>query len=66
MTVQDLMKLVELRTVRISGFESGYRYLASAFLKNGYEVVYCGKIYHGRMTDEKHSGVVQRLGKSYL
>ena len=29
--------------------------LPQHFIKNGYEAVYCGKIYHGRMTDEKHS-----------
>ncbi|MBT3666305.1 MAG: sulfatase [Opitutae bacterium] len=29
--------------------------LPQHFIKNGYEAVYCGKIYHGRMTDEKYS-----------
>ena len=29
--------------------------LPQHFIKHGYEAVYCGKIYHGRMTDDKHS-----------
>ena len=29
--------------------------LPQHFIANGYEAVYCGKIYHGRMTDESHS-----------
>ena len=29
--------------------------LPQHFIKNGYEAVYCGKIYHGRMTDDAHS-----------
>ncbi|MEC8043514.1 MAG: sulfatase [Verrucomicrobiota bacterium] len=29
--------------------------LPQHFIKNGYEAVYCGKIYHGRMTDDQHS-----------
>jgi iduronate 2-sulfatase len=29
--------------------------LPQHFIKNGYEAVYCGKIYHGRMTDDKYS-----------
>ena len=29
--------------------------LPQHFIKNGYEAVYCGKIYHGRMTDDRHS-----------
>lgn len=29
--------------------------LPQHFIANGYEAVYCGKIYHGRMTDERHS-----------
>lgn len=29
--------------------------LPQHFIKNGYEAVYCGKIYHGRMTDDHHS-----------
>ena len=29
--------------------------LPQHFIKNGYEAVYCGKIYHGRMTDSEHS-----------
>ena len=29
--------------------------LPQHFTKHGYEAVYCGKIYHGRMTDDKHS-----------
>ena len=29
--------------------------LPQHFIKNGYETVYCGKIYHGRMTDDQHS-----------
>jgi arylsulfatase A-like enzyme len=29
--------------------------LPQHFIKNGYEAVYCGKIYHGRMTDEEYS-----------
>jgi len=29
--------------------------LPQHFISHGYETVYCGKIYHGRMTDEGHS-----------
>lgn len=29
--------------------------LPQHFISQGYETVYCGKIYHGRMTDEGHS-----------
>ena len=29
--------------------------LPQHFIKHGYEAVYCGKIYHGRMTDYSHS-----------
>ncbi|MFL2939266.1 MAG: sulfatase [Opitutales bacterium] len=29
--------------------------LPQHFISQGYEAVYCGKIYHGRMTDERHS-----------
>ena len=29
--------------------------LPQHFIKHGYEAVYCGKIYHGRMTDDEHS-----------
>ena len=29
--------------------------LPQHFIKNGYEAVYCGKIYHGRMTDDQYS-----------
>ena len=29
--------------------------LPQHFIRNGYEAVYCGKIYHGRMTDEQYS-----------
>jgi iduronate 2-sulfatase len=29
--------------------------LPQQFIANGYETVYCGKIYHGRMTDNDHS-----------
>jgi len=29
--------------------------LPQYFIQNGYEAVYCGKIYHGRMTDDQHS-----------
>ena len=29
--------------------------LPQHFIANGYEAVYCGQIYHGRMTDERHS-----------
>jgi len=29
--------------------------LPQHFIQNGYEAVYCGKIYHGRMTDEQYS-----------
>mgnify|MGYP001213741799 FL=1 len=29
--------------------------LPQHFIKHGYESVYCGKIYHGRMTDSDHS-----------
>lgn len=29
--------------------------LPQYFIKHGYEAVYCGKIYHGRMTDEQYS-----------
>jgi iduronate 2-sulfatase len=29
--------------------------LPQHFIKHGYETVYCGKIYHARMTDDKHS-----------
>ena len=29
--------------------------LPQHFIQNGYEAVYCGKIYHGRMTDDQHS-----------
>jgi iduronate 2-sulfatase len=29
--------------------------LPQHFIKHGYEAVYCGKIYHARMTDEDHS-----------
>jgi iduronate 2-sulfatase len=29
--------------------------LPQHFIKHGYEAVYCGKIYHGRMTDADHS-----------
>jgi iduronate 2-sulfatase len=29
--------------------------LPQHFIQNGYETVYCGKIYHGRMTDEQYS-----------
>ena len=29
--------------------------LPQHFIRNGYEAVYCGKIYHGRMTDDKYS-----------
>ena len=29
--------------------------LPQHFIANGYEAVYCGKIYHGRMTDNEHS-----------
>ena len=28
--------------------------LPQHFIKNGYEAVYCGKIYHGRMTDDRY------------
>jgi iduronate 2-sulfatase len=29
--------------------------LPQHFISQGYEAVYCGKIYHGRMTDDRHS-----------
>ncbi len=29
--------------------------LPQHFIKHGYEAIYCGKIYHGRMTDDKYS-----------
>ena len=29
--------------------------LPQHFIKNGYEALYCGKIYHGRMTDDEYS-----------
>ncbi len=29
--------------------------LPQHFIANGYETVYCGKIYHARMTDDDHS-----------
>ena len=29
--------------------------LSQHFIANGYEAFYCGKIYHGRMTDNDHS-----------
>ena len=29
--------------------------LPQHFIRHGYETVYCGKIYHGRMTDDDHS-----------
>ena len=29
--------------------------LPQHFIKHGYEAVYCGKIYHARMTDDHHS-----------
>ena len=29
--------------------------LPQHFIQNGYETVYCGKIYHGRMTDQQYS-----------
>ena len=50
----DTIRVVE-NTAYFRDLNPGIVTLPQHFIANGYEAVYCGKIYHARMTDNEHS-----------